>query len=198
MLAHQMKLRSLALLGVGGWALYRLTQQTGAPPGVQPVQPFSLMRYLGRWYEIARIDQGHQHGLTDTTVDYRLLPGRRVQLVHRGYQPATRRWQEVRASARPQPGGAEAHLQASFIWPVRASHIVFAIDDDYQHALISGPSHDQLWLLSRTPQIRPSVRAALLEQARDAGFDTDRLLWVDQRRHRAGLGAGLSRRKLLR
>ena len=198
MLAHQMKLRSLALLGLGGWALYRLTQQTGVPRGVRPVQPFSLMRYLGCWYEIARIDHGYERGLTDTTADYRLLPGGRVQVVNRGYHPATRQWREVRASARPQPGGDDAHLQVSFIWPVRASYIVFALDDDYQHALVSGPSHDHLWLLSRTPQIRPSARAALLEQARAAGFDTDRLLWVDQRRHRAGLTAGLSRRKLLR
>ena len=91
-----------------------------------------------------------------------------------------------------------AQLQVSFFWPVRASYIVFALDDDYQHALVSGPTHDYLWLLSRTPQIRPSVRATLLEQARAAGFDTGRLLWVDQRRNTAGLRGDLPRRKLPR
>ena len=61
-----------------------------------------------------------------------------------------------------------------------------------------GPTHDYLWLLSRTPQTRPGVRAALLEQAREAGFDIDRLTWVDQRRNHAGLAAGLPRRKHVR
>lgn len=198
MLAHQMNLRTLALLGAGGWALYRLSQQLGRPPGVRPVQPFSLTRYLGRWYEIARIDHSYEHGLSEVTADYRLLPGGRVQVRNRGYHAASRRWREARASATPVAGAAPAHLQVSFIWPVRASYIVFALDDDYQHALVSGPSHDYLWLLSRTPQIRPAVRAQLLDQARAAGFDTDRLLWVDQRRNTAGLTGGLPRRKLPR
>ena len=91
MLAPQMRLRSLALLGAGGWALYRLTQQLGRPAGVEPVRPFSLTRYLGRWYEIARIDHSYEHGLTNTSADYRPLPGGRVQVVNRGYHPASGR-----------------------------------------------------------------------------------------------------------
>jgi apolipoprotein D and lipocalin family protein len=196
MLAPHMKLRSLAWLAAGGWALYHLTQRLGVPRGVAPVQPFSLMRYLGRWYEIARIDHTYERGLTDTTADYRLLPGGKVQVLNRGYHAGSRRWRQARAIARPVPGSASAHLQVSFFWPVHTSYIVFALDDDYQHALVSGPDHDALWLLARTPQIKPSVRAALLEQARAAGFDVERLLWVDQRRNLAGLSAGLPRRKL--
>jgi apolipoprotein D and lipocalin family protein len=193
-----MKLRSIALLGAGGWALYRMAQHLGVPPGVEPVQPFSLTRYLGRWYEIARIDHGYERGLTDVTADYRLLAGGKVQVTNRGFDPALRRWREAQASAQPIAGGADAHLQVSFFWPIRASYIVCAVDDDYQHALVSGPTHDYLWLLSRTPQTRPGARATLLEQARDAGFDTGRLTWVDQRRNLAGLSAGLPRRKLVR
>ena len=199
MLAPQMRLRSLALLGAGGWALYRLTQQLGRPAGVEPVRPFSLTRYLGRWYEIARIDHSYEHGLTNTSADYRPLPGGRVQVVNRGYHPASGRWREARATASPVTGAAgAAQLQVSFFWPVRASYVVFALDEDYQHALVSGPTHDYLWLLARTPQIRATVRATLLEQARAAGFDTGRLLWVDQRRNTAGLRGDLPRRKLPR
>jgi apolipoprotein D and lipocalin family protein len=193
-----MKLRSIALLGAGGWALYRMAQHVGVPDGVAPVQPFSLLRYLGRWYEIARIDHGYERGLTDVTADYQLLPGGKVQVTNRGFDPVQRQWRQARATARPVPGGADAHLQVSFFWPVRASYIVFTLDEDYEHALVCGPTHDYLWLLSRTPQTRPGVRAALLEQAREAGFDIDRLTWVDQRRNHAGLAAGLPRRKHVR
>ncbi|QTD46070.1 lipocalin family protein [Ottowia testudinis] len=178
-----MRLRSIALLGAGGLALYRLAQQLGVPDGVTPVQPFQLSRYLGRWYEIARIDHVYERGLTDTSADYRLLPGGGVQVTNRGFHPRARRWREVRASARPVQDGDVAHLQVSFIWPVRASYIVFALDGDYQHALVSGPTHDYLWLLARTPQIRATARANMLDAARAAGFDVGRLMWVDQRRN---------------
>ncbi|MDO5691829.1 MAG: lipocalin family protein [Pseudomonadota bacterium] len=194
-----MKLRSLALLGAGGWALYQLAQRLDVPDGVKPAQPFSLPRFMGRWYEIARIDHAHAHGMTNTSADYQPQLGGKVRVIQRGYHPASGHWRETRATASRLPGRADAaHLQYSIFWPVRASHIVFALDDDYQHALVSGPTHDDLWLLSRTPQIRPSARATLLEQARQAGFDTDRLLWVDQRRNTAGFSAGLPRRKLAR
>ena len=97
MLTPVMRLRTLALLGAGGVALYRMAQQLGVPDGVVPVQPFQLSRYLGRWYEIARIDHVYERGLTDTSADYRLLPGGEVQVTNRGYHPGARRWREVRA-----------------------------------------------------------------------------------------------------
>lgn len=57
-------------------------------------------------------------------------------------------------------------------------YVVFALDDDYQHALVSGPSRDYLWLLARTPELDAGVQQALLEKASKAGFDTDKLIFV--------------------
>lgn len=182
-----MKLRTAALIGLGTVALYRAAQQTGVPRGVRPLQGFDLPRYLGRWYEVARIDHGWERGLSNVSADYALRRDGRVQIVHRGYHAPSARWRESRAVAQPAKGAASAHLTLSFFWPRRRSHIVFALDEHCQHALVSGPSHDHLWLLARSPQLRPTARARLLEQARAAGFDTGRLLWVDQRRHLAHL-----------
>ncbi len=183
-----MKLRTAALIGMGTLALYRAAQQTGVPRGVQPITRFDLQRYLGRWYEVARIDHGFERGLSNASADYALRPGGRVQVINRGYHPPTGRWREARGVAAPVGDADTAHLKVSFFWPLHSSYIVFGLDEDYQHALVSGPSHDYLWLLSRTPQLRPSARARLLEQARSAGFDTGRLLWVDQRRHLSRFG----------
>lgn len=178
-----MKARTLALLAAGAYALYRISQRTGMPAGVRPVEPFDLQRYLGRWYEIARIDHPYEAGLTDTSADYRLRPDGRVDVHNRGFDARRSRWRELHASAQPEGDAGIAHLRLSPFWPVQASYLVFALDDDYQHALVSGPTHDYLWLMARTPRIRASHRAALLESARAAGFDTERLLWVDQRRN---------------
>lgn len=183
-----MNLRTAALIGVGALALYRAAQQTGAPRGVQPIQRFDLQRYLGRWYEVARIDHGFERGLSNATADYSLRPDGRIEVTNRGYHPPSRRWREAQGVAVPIGDADTAHLAVRFFWPLRASYIVFGLDEAYQHALVSGASHDYLWLLSRTPQLRPSVRARLLEQARAAGFDTGRLLWVDQRRNLSRFG----------
>lgn len=178
-----MKPRTLALLGAGAYGLYRFSQQTGVPTGVEPLRPFDLNRYLGRWYGIARLDYLWERGLTDTSADYTLRADGRVQVINRGFDPRARRWRRAHASASPVQGADIGHLQVSFLWPVRASYIVFGIEGDYEHAVVSGHSHDYLWLLSRAPRVRAPVRAALLERARAAGFDVDRLLWVDQRRN---------------
>ena len=40
------------------------------PDGVAPVQTFELDRYLGRWYEVARLDHSFERGLEAVTADY--------------------------------------------------------------------------------------------------------------------------------
>lgn len=182
-----MKAKTIALLGLSAFSLYRLAQQTGLPPGVRPAIGFELPAHLGRWYEIARIDHAYEAGLTDTTVDYLQSPGGRLHLSKRSYHGGARRWREARASVRAINHGG-AHMQLCFVWPIHASHTVFYTDAQAQHALVCGHNHNYLWLLARRPQIKASVRADLLERARAAGFDTERLHWVDQRRNLSALG----------
>lgn len=57
---------------------------------------------------------------------------------------------------------------------------MIALDSDYRYALICGPNHDYLWILSRTPQLDESVKQKLTEQARQAGFPVNKLIWVKQ------------------
>lgn len=178
-----MKLRTLALIGAGAWGLYRISQQTGVPHGVRPLEPFDLQRYLGRWYELARLDAGASRGLTDTSIEFSQSPHGQVQALHRGFDPQAWQWRHARASVRPAGRPDVGYLKISFIWPATASHVVVAADDDYRHAVACGHNREQLWLLARSPQVKSVVRAALLEQARVAGFDVDSLLWVDQRRN---------------
>jgi apolipoprotein D and lipocalin family protein len=175
-----MKARTLALLGGAAYGLYRLSQQTCVPAGVQPLHPFELTQLLGRWYGIARLDYLWERGLSHTTADYSLRPDGRVQVQNRGWDPQARRWRQATGTASPVHGADTAHLAVSFMRPLRASYIVFGLEGDGQQMVVSGRSHDYLWLLSRTPTIRPAVRAALLERARAAGFDVDKLVWVGQ------------------
>jgi apolipoprotein D and lipocalin family protein len=68
----------------------------------------------------------------------------------------------------------------SFFGPFYGSYVVFKLDPDYQHALVSGPNRSYLWLLSRTPTLPQSTIDAYVATAAEAGFATDKLIFVDQ------------------
>ena len=44
---------------------FLLAACTGIPQGIEAVSDFRLERYLGKWYEIARLDHSFERGLSD-------------------------------------------------------------------------------------------------------------------------------------
>ena len=106
-----MKLRTLALLAAGAYALVRVSQRLQLPAGVQPVRSFELARFLGRWYEVARIDQPHERGISNTTLDYQRLADGGVQLLQRGFRDG--RWRTGHARVQAVKGANAGHLQLS-------------------------------------------------------------------------------------
>ncbi len=152
----------------------------GKPDTVQPVTGFELQRYLGTWYEIARLDHSFERGLTKVTADYSLRDDGGVRVLNRGFDAAKGEWKAAEGKAYFVNNADEAYLKVSFFGPFYGSYVVMALDDDYQYALISGPDTSYLWILSRTPQLAPAVKDALVEKAKVAGFDTGKLVFVEQ------------------
>jgi len=149
------------------------------PEGLQPVGGFDAERYLGRWYEIARLDHGFERGLTHVTADYRRLDGGRLEVVNRGYDPGKEAWREARGGARFRGSPDVASLEVSFFGPFYGGYHVLLLDPDYRYALVAGPSRDYLWILAREPQLDPAVRQRLSAAAAAWGFATDELIWVE-------------------
>ena len=54
------------------------------------------------------------------------------------------------------------------------------IDKDYQYVLIGGNSSKYLWILSRTPQISDDVLQKIINAAKERGYDTEKLIFVEQ------------------
>lgn len=151
----------------------------GKPEGVVPVQDFDAERYLGRWYEIARLDHSFERGLTNVTAEYAWREDGAVRVLNRGYDTEDRDWSEIEGKARFVGPENEAHLKVSFFGPFYASYVVFDLErESYNHAFVSGFNHDYLWLLARTPSVSSEVRADFLSSASELGFDTDDVIWV--------------------
>lgn len=159
-----------------------LTGCLGMPNYVEPVKDFKLDRYLGKWYEIARLDHSFERGLTQVSAEYSLKPDGGVKVINRGYSATKQEWKEAEGKAYFVNGENEAYLKVSFFGPFYGSYVVFGLDQqNYQYAFISGPDTDYLWLLARTPTVSPEVIQQFVDMASARGFDTDSLIYVEQK-----------------
>ncbi|HOD27939.1 MAG TPA: lipocalin family protein [Syntrophales bacterium] len=172
-----MKRIAIALL-----LLLFLTGCVGIPEQVKPVDHFQLEKYLGRWYEIARLDHSFERGLTRTTADYSLQDDGGVRVLNRGYAPEKKTWKEAEGKAYFVKGPDQGYLKVSFFGPFYGSYIIFELDrETYQYALVCGPDKSYLWILARTPEMKRDVKDALVAKAAELGFDTGSLIFVDHR-----------------
>ena len=173
------KLLLLVALLLGGCAV--------APPeGVTPVSGFELGRYLGKWYEIARLDHSFERGLSNVSATYSPRDGGGVKVLNRGYDDRAGVWKDAEGRAYFTGEPTVGSLKVSFFGPFYGGYHIVALDKThYSWAMISGPSRDYLWILPRQRRLPPAVLDDLLKQAGALGFATDRLIVVGQDREDA-------------
>nr|WP_298249246.1 lipocalin family protein [uncultured Halomonas sp.] len=153
---------------------------TGLPKGTEPVTDFELDRYLGKWYEIARLDHSFERGMECVTADYSLRDDDGVRVLNRGVKLDDNEVEEAEGRAYFIGDEDVGRLKVSFFGPFYGGYNVIALDDDYRWSLVAGPDRDYLWILSRTTQLDEAVRRDLVAQARGLDFPVDELIWVDQ------------------
>ena len=169
----------LALL----FALTLAACATAPPDGVRPVTSFDINRYLGQWYEIARLDHSFERGMSDVNATYQLQDDGSVKVINRGYDTQRQARKEAIGRAVFIGDSNTASLKVSFFGPFYGGYHVIALDQqNYRWSLVAGPDRDYLWILSRDRTLPAGVREQLLNQAKALGFATDKLIWVDQKR----------------
>lgn len=149
------------------------------PEGVTAVQSFDKASFLGKWYEIARIDFKYEKDMNNTTAEYSLNPNGTIKVVNKGYNTVKKEWGEAVGKAKFVGADDLAMLKVSFFGPFYAGYNVIAIDTEYQYALIAGAKFKYLWILSRETTIPEEIKASYLKIAQDFGFDTSQLLWIE-------------------
>jgi apolipoprotein D and lipocalin family protein len=160
--------------------------ETGSPeaaPRPSPVRSakyVDLRRYLGRWYEIARLPTPHEKRcVSDVTANYGVVGKRGPLSVFNQCRLANGRMRAVRGVARLVDGGSNARLEVSFAprllrwlpW-VWSDYWILMVDADYRYALVGTPDRRRLWLLSRTPSLANEEHERLIACARAQGYDT--------------------------
>ena len=153
---------------------------TGIPDGTQAVTGFELDRYLGTWYEVARLDHSFERGMSNVTANYSMRDDGGVSVVNRGYKVEKGEWDEVTGKAYFIGDADVGQLKVSFFGPFYGGYNILELDkDDYQYALISGPDRSYLWILARSPNLSQDVLSTLVNKAKDMNFPVDELIYVD-------------------
>ena len=154
---------------------------TGHPEGVEPVPNFDLDRYLGTWYEIARLDHRFERGLSHVSATYTLREDGGVDVLNRGFDKSTGKWQEAKGKAYFTGRPTVASLKVSFFGPFYGGYHVIDIDkNQYSYALVCGPSRSYLWILARERTLDRITLDRLIAAANAAGFRTDALIYIEQ------------------
>ena len=175
-----MMIRSLNLLKIVLMPLL-LVSCVGMPEGVQPVRNFELDRYLGTWYEIARLDHPFERGLQQVTAEYSMREDGGVRVLNKGYSARDEKWKQSEGKAYFVENQDTGYLKVSFFGPFYGSYVIFELEQkQYSYAFISGPDHSYLWLLARQPKVDDEVMDAFRKRSTELGFNLDELILVDQ------------------
>lgn len=152
----------------------------GIPENIKPVEPFDAQKYLGKWYEIARLDHSFERGLTAINAEYSLNEDQSLSVLNRGYSVANKEWKEAKGVAYFAENSNQGHLKVSFFRPFYASYVVFELDENYQYSLVTSWDKSYFWILARSPNMDGTLKATLIAKAKALGFETEKLIYVNQ------------------
>jgi apolipoprotein D and lipocalin family protein len=166
------------------WLLaFLLASCTGLPKGLKPVEGFEVNRYLGTWYEIARLEQSFEKGLDNISARYSLAEDGGIKVLNQGRNQETGEWKQAEGKAYFIDSPMVGRLKVSFFGPFYGSYNIIALDkENYQYSLVTGRDRSYLWILARTKTLPKETLDALIEKARREGFDTSKLIMVDHTR----------------
>lgn len=167
----------MALLFITSVLLLQACSQL--PENIEPVTDFDVNRYLGTWYEIARLDHSFERGLQQVTAEYSLRDDGGIKVVNRGFDTQKQEWDEATGKAYFVGDKNIGQLKVSFFGPFYGGYNIIALDETYQYAMVCGPDRSYLWILARTPDLDQSIVDNLVKAAGGLGFATQELIYVD-------------------
>lgn len=151
------------------------------PQHIEPVDGFELNKYLGKWYEIARLDHSFERGLDNVTAEYFLRDDGGVKVINKGFSMVENKWKTAEGKAYFVRDPQEGYLKVSFFGPFYGAYIVFELDkENYQYTFVTSYDKSYLWLLARTPTVSDALLDQFVQRAAELGFETDKLIFPNQ------------------
>lgn len=151
---------------------------TGVPKGLTPVENFNLTKYLGTWYEIARLDHKEERGMSHVSATYSVREKGGITVLNKGYVAREGIWKNIEGKAFLNGERDQGRLKVSFFGPFYGGYNIVVLDEDYQYVMVAGPDLSYLWIMARSPDLDEKIITELTKQAKEWGFATEELIRV--------------------
>jgi apolipoprotein D and lipocalin family protein len=139
-----------------------------------PVASVDLERYLGLWYEQARLPNSFEEGCQDVTAEYGTRDDGLISVTNTCIE-ADGESRVARGRARPVGDGK---LEVSFFGPIWANYWVLDRGQNYEWAIVGEPQGKYLWVLTREEALTPERRAAFEQRITQLGYRPADLVWA--------------------
>ena len=142
---------------------------------IPAVTGFDLKRYLGKWYEIYRLPNRFEQGMSKVSAEYMMTQDGVCKVINRGIRDGVEKSITgfVRFSGKKDTG----ELEVSFFRPFYGDYKIILLEKDYSAAIVTSGTMDYLWILSRTKNISPEKKKSYTAFLRQCGFPIEKLMW---------------------
>ena len=148
----------------------------GSTSDIAAVENFEPERYMGTWYEIARLPQYFERDMDEVKAVYTLNDDGTIEVVNSGVRDGEP--QSITGTAKlknPDADPQTGELRVSFFWPFYSDYRVIELAPDYSYAVVTGGSRDCLWVLARRPTMAKEQLDGILNRAKALGFEIGEL-----------------------
>jgi len=156
-----------------------LTGCANKDPRIQSVDNLDLQQYTGKWYEIARYEHFFEKNCKNVSATYSIKENKNIKVINRCEDITTNEKKEAIGEAK-KVDNKNSKLKVSFFWPFYGDYWVIMLANDYSYAVVSEPTKEYLWILSRTKKLQKNIQDDILEKLKNLDFDTDKLIWTIQ------------------
>lgn len=144
------------------------------------VEKVDIDKYLGTWYEIARLPNSFEKGLKCVTATYSLKDNGKIAVLNKGFAAEPKeKWKTAKGTAWVPDEKYPGRLKVTFFWPFAGDYFILALDKGYQYALVGDPSRKYLWVLARDKNLEESIYSKLMDLAKEKGFDIQQVLKIE-------------------
>lgn len=146
---------------------------------IPSVENLDLVKFSGKWYEIARLPTPFEEGLIKITSTYTVLSNGTIEVLNEGIKDG--KPSSIRGRAwYPDPKKVSRMMISFFLW-FASDYIVIDMDPEGKnYLLVTGRTKNSFWVFSRTPKMEAGLYRKKLDEAEKLGFDLSRLIEVPQ------------------
>jgi apolipoprotein D and lipocalin family protein len=144
------------------------------------VSSVDIKRYMGTWYEIARMPNFFERKLKCVSATYTLLSDGKITVLNKGnYISDPERTSTADGVAWVPDKSSPAKLKVRFFWPFSGDYWIMYLDENYRYVLVGDPALKYLWILAREKTMDKATYNMLLQKAVDEGYDIKSIIRVE-------------------